>query len=222
MDCADRWLMLRRTLIALAVCTLLVLLGYFFIDRPVAFWVHDHGTNKIAPLKTITLAPPIVETWAPLIIALVAIRWSLGAVTKIEWTLFTAAVGLMVADEFRESISIIFGRDWPETWFNHNPSLIGNDAYGFNWFKGTNIYDSFPSGHMARTVAAAAVCWVAFPHLFVRSAGVAVSLIMAISLIGMNYHFVSDVIAGSFLGAIVGGYAAALGRLSPAAPLPEP
>jgi hypothetical protein len=34
---------------------------------------------------------------------------------------------------------------------------------------------------------------------------------MLLSLIGMNYHFVGDVIAGSFVGGIVGAYAALLG-----------
>jgi hypothetical protein len=36
---------------------------------------------------------------------------------------------------------------------------------------------------------------------------------MLVSLVAMDYHFVSDVIAGSFLGGIVATYAAHLARL---------
>ena len=36
---------------------------------------------------------------------------------------------------------------------------------------------------------------------------------MLVSLVAMNYHFVSDVIAGSVLGALVATYAAHLARL---------
>ncbi len=42
-----------------------------------------------------------------------------------------------------------------------------------------------------------------------------------ISLLGMNYHFVGDVIAGSFVGGIVGMYGAHLARL-PEASAPSP
>jgi membrane-associated phospholipid phosphatase len=202
--------LLRSTLIALAICAGLVALGYFFVDRPVAFWVHDHGIAKCFVLKWITYAPPLLETWAPLVLVLVMIRRALGPVTKLEWTCFTAALALLVSDEFRESLAAVFGRDWPETWRDNNPSLIANDAYGFHWFRTGSDYGSFPSGHMARTVGAAAVLWVAFPQGAVRWCVVAISVAMAVSLLGMNYHFVSDVIAGSFLGAIVGAFAALL------------
>ena len=37
---------------------------------------------------------------------------------------------------------------------------------------------------------------------------------MLVSLVAMNYHFVSDVIAGSVLGGLIATYAAHLGRLA--------
>jgi membrane-associated phospholipid phosphatase len=203
--------LIRTTLIAMVVCAALVAIGYFFVDRPVAFWVHDHGVSKLAVLKWITYVPPAAETWSPLVLVVVMLRRALGTVTRFEWALFVAAIALMVADEFRESLSAVFGRYWPETWRDNNPSLISNNAYGFHWFKTGSAYGSFPSGHMARTVAAAAVFWIAFPDWAVRIAAIAVTFAMAVSLVGMNYHFVSDVVAGSFLGAIVGAYAATLG-----------
>jgi hypothetical protein len=37
---------------------------------------------------------------------------------------------------------------------------------------------------------------------------------MLIALVGMNYHFVGDVIAGSVIGSVVGTYAALFGELA--------
>src|SRR5947208_6563580 len=50
-----------------------------------------------------------------------------------------------------------------------------------------------------------------FPHS--RIIATVLSAPMLVSLVAMNYHFVSDVIAGSALGAIVATYAAHLARL---------
>jgi membrane-associated phospholipid phosphatase len=54
------------------------------------------------------------------------------------------------------------------------------------------------SGHTAVTCAVASVLWIYFPKA--RRLYVLGALAVAIGLIGANYHFLSDVIAGSFVG----------------------
>jgi membrane-associated phospholipid phosphatase len=46
-----------------------------------------------------------------------------------------------------------------------------------------------------------------------RVVAIVLSAPMLVSLVAMNYHFVSDVIAGSVLGALVAVYAVQLARL---------
>ncbi len=58
----------------------------------------------------------------------------------------------------------MFGRTWPETWIDNNPSFIRDGAYGFHWFHGGGGYKSFPSGHMAATCAVLAVLWICYPR----------------------------------------------------------
>jgi membrane-associated phospholipid phosphatase len=115
-------------------------------------------------------------------------------------------VSLLVADQFRQTLSLAFGRYWPTTWIDNNPSLIGDGAYGFHAFAHGLAFTSFSSGHMARTLGVASVVWIAYPRW--RWLCVVSSLAIAIALLGMNYHFVGDVIAGSFDGAIIGAYVA--------------
>ena len=123
--------------------------------------------------------------------------------------LFVACVSLIVADQFRQSLGDLFGRYWPETWHDNNPSLIGTDTYGFHPFQVGDDVGSFPSGHSARIVGFASVFWLSMPRS--RWLCVVLAVPMLVALVGMDYHFVGDVIAGSTLGAIVGTYAVALG-----------
>ena len=46
-----------------------------------------------------------------------------------------------------------------------------------------------------------------------RIVATVLSVPMLLSLVAMNYHFVSDVIAGSVLGALIAAYAVRLARL---------
>jgi len=221
----------RRTSITVAATLVAVVLSYYFVDRAVAFAVHSHGVAKtefafgevqVPIFKWLTYPPPIAQTWSPLVFAALMFRRLWGPLKHWEKTLLVACLSLMVANEFRTSIGDICGRYWPETWFNadpqspgpNNPSLIGTGAYGFHPFYLGSIggdIGSFPSGHSARIVGFAAVWWIAVPRS--RRLCALVALPMLISLVAMNYHFVSDVIAGSVLGGIVGAYAVRMARL---------
>ncbi len=203
--------LLRRSLIAAAVCVVAVVVCYFWVDRPVAFYVHDHQIEKIQIFKWLTYPPPIVQTWSPLVLALLMVRRAFAPFKRWEKTLFVACLSLIVADEFRTSLGDLCGRYWPETWFDNNPSLIGNGTYGFHPFQHGDDVGSFPSGHATRILGFAVIWWIAMPRS--RVVCTLICLPMLVSLVAMDYHFVSDVIAGGTLGAIVGAYAASLANL---------
>ena len=108
----------------------------------------------------------------------------------------------------RNQLKYDFGRTWPETWINNNPSLISNGAYGFNFFHGGPGYSSFPSGHMTVICAVTSVLWIYYPKLRVLYALVVAAI--ALGLLGADYHFVSDIIAGVLLGTVTGWLAVAV------------
>jgi membrane-associated phospholipid phosphatase len=201
--------MLRLSCFAVAACAIVVVVCYYFVDRPVAFFVNDHRLPRFEELRWLTEPPPLVQSWAPLLLVLVLIRRAGGPWRHWQHVLFVACVSLIVADQFRQSLGDLFGRYWPETWHDNNPSLIGTGAYGFHPFEVGDDVGSFPSGHSARIVGFASVFWLAMPRS--RWLCVVLGMPMLVALVGMDYHFVGDVIAGSTLGAIVGTYAVALG-----------
>ena len=203
--------LLRRTLIATALCIAAVLVCYFWIDRPVAFFVYRHHINKFQVFRWLTYPPPEVQNWSALVLTILMVRRAWGPFVHWQKVLLVACLSLIVADNFRISLGDVCGRYWPETWTHDNPSLIGTGTYGFHPFQRGDDIGSFPSGHACRILGFATVWMIAAP----RSRVVVTVLCapMLVSLVAMNYHFVSDVIAGSILGAIIATYAAHLARL---------
>src|SRR5215212_795015 len=202
----------QRSFLAFAASTIAVIVCYYFIDRPVSFFVHDHRIPRFEELRWLTEPPPLVQSWAPLLLVLLAVRRAFGPARHWQDVLFIACISLIVADQFRQSVGDLFGRYWPETWHDDNPSLIGNGAYGFHLFQVGDDVGSFPSGHSARIVGFASVFWLAMPRW--RWLCVVLGVPMLVALVGMDYHFVGDVVAGSTLGAIVGAWAARLSSLN--------
>lgn len=197
--------LLRRTLIALAAGAGAVAGCYFFVDRPVALFVHRHGAARFEAARWLTEPPPLAQVWSPLVIAALAVSRAYRPWRPWQLLLFTACVSLIVADQFRESLGDLCGRYWPETWRHDNPSLIGSGAYGFHPFQVGDDVGSFPSGHAARISAFAGVWWISMPKARLWCAVISIPLL--VSLVLMNYHFVGDVIGGVVLGAVIAAWA---------------
>ena len=93
------------------------------------------------------------------------------------------------------------------TWVLNNPSFIRDGVYGFNPFHGGPGFASFPSGHTTVTCAVMSVLWMCYPRFRPLYAMCVVAV--AIGLIGADYHFLSDCIAGAFLGVSTGWFTVA-------------
>ncbi len=195
-----------KSLAATACGALLVVGCYFYVDRPVAFFVHDHQFARHEWLRWLTLPEPIFQLWSPALMVVVAAWNAINSPRPWRRALLALAIAVVLADQFKESLRIPFSRLWPDTWIHDNPSLIRDGAYGFFPFHGGEGYASFPSGHTARAFAAVAVLWLAYPRG--RWVWVLGGIAMGVSLVGMNYHFVGDVIAGGVIGSVVGAYVA--------------
>jgi len=206
--------LLSRTLFIVTLCIAAVLICYFWIDRSVAFFVYRHHINTIQVFRWLAYPPPEVQNWSALILTVLVVRRAWGPFLYWQKVLLVACLSLIVADDFRISLGDVFGRYWPETWTHDNPSLIGTGTYGFHPFQRGDDIGSFPSGHACRILGFAAVWMIAMPRSrTVQIVAIVLCAPMLVSLVAMNYHFVSDVIAGSVLGGLVATYAAHLARL---------
>ena len=154
-----------RSLLALLCAVLLVAASYFLVDRPVAFFVHDHHLSQYRFLEWLTYIADGLTTLAPWAIGL-GVLWRLrGPLARYQKVGLAASVSLTAAAAGVLALKFVAGRYWPETWIDNNPSLIGDGAYAFHPFHAGVVYGSFPSGHTARTTAFVSVVWLAYPRL---------------------------------------------------------
>lgn len=192
---------LRNILYALVVCSILVVLCYFYVDKPVAILVYDDHFSNIIELKWFTYLAALIGSSLVLIYLYYVVRFYYGEIHYFDRVLLAVANSVIIATLFKTLFKTLFGRYWPKTWIHNNPSLIRDHAYGFHFMRGGDAYGAFPSGHTAVIVAAMTVLWLTYPRG--RIYYLLAVLLVVIGLIGMDYHFVSDVIAGGFLGAVV-------------------
>ncbi len=84
--------------------------------------------------------------------------------------------------------------------------------FGFFPFHCGLGWGSFPSGHTTVIMTTATILWLVRPEL--RMVWGALVAIVVLGLIGANYHFVSDIVGGLYLGLGI-GLAIAKPTLSP-------
>ena len=190
-----------RSLGAVLLCALLVALCYFFVDRPVAWFVHDHVPHS-ALLVWPTLVPPIFVRLAPWATIVAFVWWAWQPQRSGPKVLLALSLSLIVAEAIKDQLKWCAGRYWPETWVNNNPSLIQDGAYGFHPFHKGIAFESFPSGHTLVVFSLMSIAWLLWPRW--RWLWSLAALAVVVGLLGMNYHFVGDVVAGTFLGSITG------------------
>ena len=196
---------------SLAGALVAIVVAYLFVDRPVASFVYANLHHRQLDFRKLTYVSEIVQGASVFIVAwgvwLYARRKPFGPVAE---PLIRAASALCVTFAAKDQLKYAFGRTWPETWVNNNPSFIKDGVFGFFPFHGGTGWSAFPSGHTATIVAFVATLWVIWPRW--RPLYAVVVALPVIGLIGADYHWISDIIAGGALAAAIGVVAARIGR----------
>ena len=188
-------------------------ISVLWLDRPIAFFVHDaFGSRQIvgdlgrSPILSISLVSALIFFICGLS-AVMGRRFS-----RWETAILLCDISVLAVFAAKNELKFFFGRTWPDSWAPNVISLIRDNAYGFHFFHSGKGFESFPSGHAAVIAAVMSVLWILFPRL--RGLW-AVCLIAADTvLVAMNIHFISDVVAGSFLGISTGLFTVAAWRAS--------
>lgn len=185
-----------------------VTVSFQWFDRPIALLIYNIfggwrvSAELAARISKIPLATAIVFVTCGLV-ALMGRRFS-----KRWAAVAMSAVSLLATIVIKDELKFAFGRTWPDTWGSGIVSFVRDNVYGFHFFQSGGSFESFPSGHAAATAAVLSVVWILFPELRVICAiGV---IAVDLGLVGLNLHFLSDVIAGSFVGISTGLFTVAL------------
>jgi membrane-associated phospholipid phosphatase len=183
------WLLvLVSTVLACVICIR-------WIDSPVAHVFQSHA-RQFSGLER-GLGSSVLVTGELVLLAVLALtRLVKGCLPEYGKVLFVATLASLASFDANDNIlKVIFGRQNPSA-FLHLPTM-----HVFYFMQGDD-HSSFPSGHMAMATAFAAVLMRLYPRT--RSIFVTLLSVSAITLLIGEWHFVSDVVAGTFVGGTAG------------------
>lgn len=189
----------RYGLLALALCAASVGLCIGYIDRPLALFLDAHVRHtELWVWLDVALRPFALAVAAAAIIVFACGLWLVSGHRLRPWIeaplLCSWSAVLAGASAF--VLKRVFGRGWPD------PTFIHDHLYGFHFLHGEKYWSAFPSGTATVSVAILSVLWTLSPRWRAASALIVVWLVAAVVV--TNYHWLSDVIAGGFLGASIG------------------
>ncbi len=196
-------------LVSLIQTALFAWISVSWLDRPIALWVHEVFGRQQIPAE-LSEAPILSPS---LIVALLFVACGIAAMmgrrfSKAETTVLMCVMSTLAAIVVKDQLKFVFGRTWPESWGPGILSLVQNNVYGFHFFHAGKAFKSFPSGHAAVAAASLSVIYMLWNKLRVFCAACMVAI--DVGLMVLNLHFLSDVVAGTFVGCSVGVFTVAL------------
>ncbi|MHB8471336.1 MAG: phosphatase PAP2 family protein [Gammaproteobacteria bacterium] len=198
--------------IGFVVVALLTVLSYLFIDQRVALWVQRYVFSISLLRKYVSDIPDLLLLF---VLTVAGSCWALylffaarHRYDRHRGFALLCGLGLPLAFLVKMILQYVFGRYPPRFW------LFQPGVAGLHWFQSWSIPHAFPSGHMTVITAFAAMLYYFYPRY--RAVYLTALVGLGVALVMTNYHFVSDVIAGAYVG-LVTAYAvdAALRALSP-------
>jgi membrane-associated phospholipid phosphatase len=189
----------KKVSISFLLVVLLVLCSYFFLDARTALFVKRIWMSHS---RLTVLSVHIPNFLFPLVCLITAISWTAyfyltnkGIYDTHARFFQLVAITIPLTYFLKSTLKHTVGRIDTRFWLRH-PGFIE-----FHWFHGGGNYSSFPSGHMAVFMALVIALWRFYPRY--HSAYFGFLLVLALALIMTNYHFISDIIAGAYLGFLV-------------------
>ncbi len=180
--------------LSLLICTLAVAVAFIYLDVPIARRVYGI-LGSAESLATEFASIVLLGVEAAIALVLVIFRIMRGRLSPFREATALACLASICAYAINDgTLKVFFGVPNPA-------AVLQGTRHAFNLLSGSSS-SSFPSGHMVLASAFAAV----FMRLY-RTSILPLSallLVAAVLLITGDWHFVSDVIAGTFVGVSAG------------------
>lgn len=189
---------MNRIFFSALVALILVVLSMRLLDLPLASWT-------AGSLRTYGLGEDNIQVPDFLLV-------SVAIMTVLSWlvyfhlrrrhihdrlSIFCRIAGTVLPLSFalKTFLKWLFGRNETRAW------LSDRSRVDFHWFAGTDGFQGFPSGHMLVYTSLFLALWHFYPRYRLLY-GLA-WFCLGVALIATQYHFLSDVIAGAYIGALV-------------------
>lgn len=181
---------------------IMLIVSYYYVDKPLVLFCHNHGIREYRILYYMQKFPEGFKVLLPFALLWGAYRWYTRTIAYADQCLILGSGSLLILGLVKDPLKFLFGRYWPAPTQGETLSFITDGVYGFNFFQWGAAYQSFPSSHTAAICAVATIMWEYYPRW--RWVAIALCASVVSGVIGCYFHFVSDVIAGAFVGIIIG------------------
>lgn len=190
-------------LACLLACAALTALSFDYVDLPIARHFWDVG-RELQPLNSAFGAAVVLSCECALVLGLVLTRLVRGYLSRLGSTLVIACLASICTYAFNDVVL--------KPWFGVPvpAAVMAGAVHRFDFLAAPGNY-SFPSGHMSLAASFAGVCMSLYRVAIAILA--ALLLLAAVLLVVGDWHFVSDVIAGGFVGLSAGLLAGRAWRL---------
>jgi membrane-associated phospholipid phosphatase len=182
----------------------LIFISIFYLDKLIVHWIEFipiYERNPVSQLylsilNKISYIPFFIFGISPLLI-LVSISsfFYFKSVKKIYLVIFLSAVSIEIGTSIKSIFKFLFSRN------NVSHFMKTNDD-SFQWLKDIHSLSAFPSGHTLATVSFIAVLWITYPKFRIFYLFISISIFLALMV--LQFHFLSDILAGVLLGWLVG------------------
>lgn len=190
---------LKNNLVILLLVVMMTAISYFYLDTGLASIVHRLISSSDLLIRATSNIPDLL---LQIVIAITVSCWAgyfflrrRGGHNRHKRFLQACGTAVPIAFVAKDIFQYLFGRPDPYSW------VFDHVLPRFNWFRADKGYGCFPSGHMTVFTALLMTLWHYYPRY--RSIFLGLLFLLAVALIVTNYHFLSDVIAGAYLGAII-------------------
>jgi membrane-associated phospholipid phosphatase len=185
---------IRIWVLSFGGCAAVAALSFMALDVPVAHYVWRFG-RRLSSMSTAFGATMILTLEAAVVLSLIVARLTRGHISRLGEALGVACLASICAYGVNDQVLKPFFGVLPPT------EVMNGARHAFNLAMDLGT-GSFPSGHMVLAGAFAGV----FMRLYRRSIWVLAALLLLAAglLVVGDWHFISDVIAGTFLGVSAG------------------
>ena len=172
-----------------AALVLGTLLSMAFLDQRLALAFAQ--AQMLRPIFNLCAAPSLLALPLSGLYLAWALLQKLRGKTALNPVWLAMSLATLGATAAKDELKWVFGRSWPQFWFKYG-------VYGFRPFTDNYFYGGFPSGHTAYISAPLGVLWALEPR-WRLACGAVIALVM-LGLVGANYHYLADVLAGLLTG----------------------
>jgi membrane-associated phospholipid phosphatase len=208
----------RYILLSFIGVMVLCVVSYFFLDQPIAIFMANlkHGPLSLSNFDFTDALTDAAYFFTIFIMVVYVISRFFNIKSRFMEISGVLSIGMMVAFFIKNQAQLLFGRIAPRYGsFEQLNFTRRKTLYGFHFMQA----GSFPSGHMV--IFTCVFLLLSFYYPRIRWICYLLLTILAMLLIYDNYHFLSDVIAGTYLGVLIAVALKYLLKVKPAKPLPK-